>query len=147
MPSFRPIAGCDRQENHSEFLPDPSEARMKKLLARAFALGVILAAGTQMSTACTNTGSFDRWLQAFRAEARSQGISARALSALDQVTLDQGIIARDRRQSVFSQSFLEFSDRMANRGRIERGRSLIKQRKQLFDKIEQEFGVPAPVIA
>jgi len=119
---------------------------MKKLLARAFALGVILAAGTQMSTACTNTGSFDRWLQAFRAEARSQGISARALSALDQVTLDQGIIARDRRQSVFSQSFLEFSDRMANRGRIERGRGLIAQKKALFDKIEHEFGVPAPVI-
>jgi lytic murein transglycosylase len=119
---------------------------MNRPLFHAIGLGLAIAAGAQTVLACTNSGSFEKWLGGFKAEARSQGISARALSALDSITLDQGIIARDRRQSVFSQSFLEFSDRMANRGRIERGRALIGQRKALFDKIEHEFGVPAPVI-
>ncbi len=119
---------------------------MKKLLFRAMIVSLVFAGAAESSAACTNSGSFDRWMSEFKAEARAKGISSRALSALDSITLDQGIIARDRRQSVFSQSFLEFSDRMANRNRIETGRSLISQRKALFDKIESQFGVPAPVI-
>jgi lytic murein transglycosylase len=119
---------------------------MNRHLVRAIFAGLALAAAAQGGAACTNTGSFEKWMAEFKAEARSKGISARTLSALDGVTLDQGIIGRDRRQSVFSQSFLEFSDRMANRNRIERGRALISQNKALFDKIEGQFGVPAPVI-
>ena len=119
---------------------------MRRLLSRTFFVSLFLAATAGGSAACTNFGNFEHWLSEFKAEARAKGISPRALSALDSVTLDQGIIARDRKQSVFSQSFLEFSDRMANRNRIETGRSLISQRKALFDKIESQFGVPAPVI-
>jgi len=120
---------------------------MIRPLLRAILAGLFLAAAAAESRAeCTNTGSFERWLSALKAEAQAKGISPRAISALDSVTLDQGIIARDRRQSVFSQSFLEFSDRMANKNRIERGRALIAQRKGLFDKVEGQFGVPAPVI-
>lgn len=119
---------------------------MRRPLSRAFLASLMLALAAREGSACTNTGSFDRWLSDFRSEARSKGISPRAIAALDGVTFDQNVINSDRRQSVFSQSFLEFSDRMAAKYRIEKGRSLIAKYKPIFDKIEQQFGVPAPVI-
>jgi lytic murein transglycosylase len=125
---------------------DWPEAIMKTLLSRIIIAGLFLAAAAESRAACTNTGSFERWLSEFKAEARSQGISPRAIAALDGVTFDQNVINSDRRQSVFSQSFLEFSDRMANKNRIESGRARIAKNKAMFDKIEQKFGVPASVI-
>jgi lytic murein transglycosylase len=119
---------------------------MNRLLPRIFIAGLLLAAAAESRAACTNTGSFEQWLSEFKAEARAKGISPRAIAALDGVTFDQTVINSDRRQSVFSQSFLEFSDRMANKNRIENGRARIAKNKAMFDKIEQKFGVPAPVI-
>jgi lytic murein transglycosylase len=112
----------------------------------AVLVSLALAGASGEGAACSNSGSFERWLSDFRSEARSQGISARALSALDGVTLDPGVINSDRGQKVFSQSFLEFSDRMAAKYRIEKGRALIAKYKPVFDKIDQRYGVPAPVI-
>jgi lytic murein transglycosylase len=112
----------------------------------ALLVSLALAGAAGDGAACTNTGSFERWLSDFRAEARSKGISARALSALDGVTLDQSVINSDRGQKVFSQTFLEFSDRMAAKYRIEKGRQLIQKHKAIFDEIDRRFGVPAPVI-
>lgn len=119
---------------------------MRRSLLRAILAGCFLAAAVESGAACTNTGSFERWLSEFKAEAHAKGISPRAIAALDGVTLDQGIIRRDHGQSVFSQSFLEFSDRMANKNRIATGRSRIAKDKALFDKIERQFGVPASAI-
>jgi lytic murein transglycosylase len=52
----------------------------------------------------------------------------------------------DRGQRVFTQTFLEFSDRMAAAYRIQRGAALIKTYAPVFAKIDTQFGVPAPVI-
>ena len=55
---------------------------------------------------CRNTGSFEPWLAAFRKEAAAKGISrATIAAALDGMTMDPGIIARDRQQGFFAQSF------------------------------------------
>src|SRR5579883_1413890 len=89
------------------------ESDMKKPFCRAVIAALLLGAAVSDGSACTNTGSFERWLAEFRGEAKSKGISNRALAALDGITLDPTVIKRDRGQSVFSQSFLEFSDRMA----------------------------------
>ncbi len=119
---------------------------MKKPLLSAVLAGLLLAGAAESGAACTNTGSFDRWLSQFKAEAHAQGISPRAIAALDGVTVDPNVIGSDRKQSVFSQSFLEFSDRMANKNRIAGGRGKIAKNKAIFDKIDQKWGVPAPVI-
>ena len=115
---------------------------MRRPLLRALIAGLAFAAAAEGSAACTNTGSFERWLSEFKAEARASGISPGALSALDGVTLDQGIIARDRRERRLAKNFLQFSDRMAAKYRIDKGRQLISERKALFGKVEQQFGVP-----
>jgi lytic murein transglycosylase len=47
---------------------------------------------------------------------------------------------------VFTQTFLEFAGRMAAAYRIQRGQQLIQSNASTFSRIEQQFGVPAPVI-
>jgi lytic murein transglycosylase len=62
------------------------------------------------------------------------------------MTFDQAIIRRDHGQAVFNQTFLQFSDRMVGGGRIPTGLAKIKQHADLFARIEQKYGVPAPVL-
>jgi lytic murein transglycosylase len=96
---------------------------------------------------CTNTGSFDRWLDGFRREAERDGISRRVLAAtLDGMTLDPSIIRRDRGQGFFSQSFLSFSERLATKNRIDNARRMIKRADKYFDRSDKEFGVPREVL-
>jgi len=96
---------------------------------------------------CHTTGSYDAWLAAFEREALAQGISQRAVNAAaPHLTYDQKIVYIDRGQRVFTQTFLEFSGRMAAAYRIQRGQALIKANAPTFARIEQQFGVPAPVI-
>ena len=96
---------------------------------------------------CRTTGSYDAWLAAFEREALAQGISQRTIAAAaPSLTYDQKIVYIDRGQRVFSQTFLEFSGRMAAAYRIQRGQALIQSNAATFARIEQQFGVPAPVI-
>jgi lytic murein transglycosylase len=106
------------------------------------------AAKSQANANCKNTESFDRWLGAFRHEAAGNGISqATIAAALDGMTLDPGIIARDRRQSFFAQSFLAFSDKLISQNRLQNGAARLRQHRELFATVERQYGVPGPVIA
>jgi lytic murein transglycosylase len=105
-------------------------------------------AASSANANCRNTGSFNVWLDGFRKEAIAQGISrATVTAALDGITLDPGVIARDRKQGFFAQSFLSFSDRLISKGRINNGVARLKQHRALFAKVEKDYGVPGPVIA
>jgi len=91
-------------------------------------------------------GDFGAWLQAFKQEAASQGVSQRAIQAgLANVTYDPSIIARDHGQGVFRQSFEQFSGRMVP-PRLPRAEKLLSQYSATFARIEQQYGVPGPVI-
>ncbi len=114
-------------------------------------VAALLFAGLCMSGAhaapCRTTGSYDTWLAAFEREAMAQGVSQRSIAAAaPSLTYDQRIINIDRGQRVFTQTFLQFSDRMAAAYRIQRGGALIKANNAIFARIEQQYGVPAPVI-
>jgi lytic murein transglycosylase len=115
------------------------------------ALATLMLAGTlagpALAASCGNNGAgFGSWLKGFESEAAAQGISSHALAALDGVTYDQNVINADRRQGVFTQSFNEFAGRMVADYRMTKGRSLIKKYAATFQKIENQFGVPAQVI-
>jgi len=91
-------------------------------------------------------GDFGVWLDGFKQEAAAGGISQRTIqSALGGVTFDPNIIARDHAQGVFRQSFEQFSGRMVP-PRLARAEKLLKQYAPVFARIEQQFGVPGPVI-
>lgn len=115
--------------------------------AALWLMGVGWAEAQQIPQTCRNTGSFERWLADFKKEALAQGLSPRAYARAEHLlTYDARTIGIDRGQRVFGQAFLEFSNRMAGAGRAPRGQELIKKHAALFKKIEQQYGVPAPVI-
>jgi len=118
-------------------------------MIRAAALCVVLLAATaaQAAAPCRTSGPFNQWLADFEREAMAQGISQQTIAAAaPYLTYDQRIVYIDRGQRVFTQTFLEFSDRMAAAYRIQRGQALIKKYQPEFSRIEARYGVPAPVI-
>ncbi len=109
--------------------------------------GLLVVQAGPADAACRNTHSFDRWLNDFRKDAASAGISRGTIrSALGRVSVDQKVIRRDRAKGVFAQSFLKFAGRMVSGGRLSRGRQLLKRHGSLFRKVQQRYGVPGPVI-
>lgn len=104
--------------------------------------------GPVLAQTCHPEGSFEGWLQSFRSEAANSGISQDAIAAgLNGVRFDPEIVKKDRAQGVFSQTFLEFSDRMVAQYRLDQGRANLKKYKSVFDRIEQKYGVPGAVIS
>jgi lytic murein transglycosylase len=82
-----------------------------------------------------------------REEAAAAGVSQSAIeSGLADITYNQSVISHDRGQKVFHQSFEEFSGRMVNAFRLRKGAQLLNQNAFLFSKIEQDYGVPGPVL-
>jgi lytic murein transglycosylase len=114
------------------------------VLAGAVLLG---ASSPALSAACSNPANFQEWLQDFKQQAVAQGVSPDTVSmSLQGVSYDPATIAKDRGMGVFAQSFLQFSDRMVAGYRLQQGAGLIKKNSGLFKKIEQQFGVPGPVL-
>jgi lytic murein transglycosylase len=124
--------------------------RISALRTAAALLAMGLAAplaGPALAASCQSTMSFERWLEEFKKDAAAQGISPQILAeASPQLTFDPAIIRRDRGQGVFSQTFLQFSDRMVAGYRLQNGALQIKKNAALFARIEKDFGVPATVL-
>jgi lytic murein transglycosylase len=112
--------------------------------------GATLALASTLAHAdvpCRTSGSYESWLAGVEREAAADGIAQRAIAeARPFLTYDQRIVNIDRGQRVFTQTFVEFSDRMAAAYRITRGQALIKKYAPVFARIEKQYGVPAPVI-
>jgi len=96
---------------------------------------------------CNNTESYATWLARFKQDAAAAGISPRTTnSVLGGMGIDRKVIARDRKQGFFAQSFWSFQAKLATQNRVVSGRKKIAQRKSVFERAESEYGVPASVI-
>ncbi len=90
---------------------------------------------------------FDAWLERFKAKAAAHGISqATIASTLRGVSYDSRVIRLDRNQRSFKLSFEQFYARRVGGALIRRGQSRIRANKATFDRVEKQYGVPAPVI-
>ena len=119
-------------------------AMLRILIPAAFLAAISTSAAAQ---SCQKEGSFEAWLQGVRTEAASMGLSQSAIdSALGSVRFDQAIVNKSRAQGVFTQDFLQFSDRMVESYRVPQGKAAIQKAANTFARIEQTFGVPAPVL-
>jgi lytic murein transglycosylase len=120
---------------------------MRKIIAAITLVAVAILANAAHAAPCRTSGPYDKWLADLEREAIAQGVSQRAIAAAAPfLTYDQRIVNIDHGQRVFSQTFLEFSDRMAAGYRIQMGAAKIKTYAPVFARIEQQYGVPAPVI-
>ncbi|KPL53983.1 lytic transglycosylase [Prosthecomicrobium hirschii] len=119
----------------------------RKWAAAGVALGLMAASPAFAGPECQNGQDFPRWLDGVRREAAAAGISQATIqAALGPVQFDPGIVKRDRGQGVFQQTFLQFAGRMVSADRMSRGGALLKSQAALLGRIEQKFGVPAPVL-
>lgn len=66
---------------------------------------------------------------------------------LDGVRPNRKILALDRSQQVFTQTWLTFAGRMVNSYRLKTGRSHLAKYADVFALAEDTYGVPGPVIA
>ncbi|MFZ5674468.1 MAG: lytic murein transglycosylase [Pseudomonadota bacterium] len=121
-----------------------------KLVPLCLSALLVLASATAASAAAdcqpTSPSKFPGWLAGVKKEAAGMGISRRAISVLDGMTYDPAVIKRDRAQSVFSLTFLDFQARLISAGRMNTGASLLKKHAGIFQKVEQKYGVPPAVI-
>jgi lytic murein transglycosylase len=118
------------------------------ILAAAAVAGVALIAPSAPAFAalCNAKGGFSTFINDIRKDAAAKGVSKRGLAALDGLTIDDKVLAADRSQKVFRQTFEEFSGRMISRDRLVRGARMMSQHAATLKKMEQQFGVPAPVV-
>jgi lytic murein transglycosylase len=131
------------------------------MIARGLIIGcLILAAGVAMAEIVipepewepdpvdtATSASFDTWLTAFRPRALDAGISRQALAALDDVTLLENVIERDRTQFEFSKPIWVYLETAVSEARIDNGRRALARHATLFDRIEAEYGVDRHIIA
>jgi lytic murein transglycosylase len=112
----------------------------------ALALGLLLvgtAGETALAAQCG--GDFHEFLSTFRREAAAQGVSPRALAALEGLTPNPQVIALDHRQGVFRQSFEQFAThRIAER--LAKGRRMMQAYAPVLQRIERRFGVPGSIV-
>jgi lytic murein transglycosylase len=116
-------------------------------LAAILSLAAALAAGPVVAAENCQKTDFDGWLKAVAKDAAAQGVSQAAIQkGLGVARFDPAIVKKDRGQGVFSQTFLQFSDRMVEQYRVKQGPGYIKKYGDTFARIEKQFGVPAEVI-
>ncbi|QKC83047.1 lytic murein transglycosylase [Mesorhizobium sp. NZP2077] len=108
------------------------------------ALFLCAAALPAMAQQCG--GDFESWKQGVAAEAKAAGVGAVGLDALEDAKIDERALARDRAQGVFTQTFVEFSNRMISAYRLKQGAANMKKYADIFARADQQFGVQAPVI-
>ncbi|MGH6815227.1 MAG: lytic murein transglycosylase [Hyphomicrobiaceae bacterium] len=104
-------------------------------------------AETARTVVCKPTMSFERWLDGIRQEAAASGVSQRTLTAaLTGLTFDPGIVARDRRQTFFNQTFLEVAAKLATPNRQQSGARALEKHRPWFVRALQQHGVPGAAI-
>ncbi|MBX3596833.1 MAG: lytic murein transglycosylase [Rhizobiaceae bacterium] len=114
---------------------------------RAGAIALVLLGSTSLAYAQECGGEFSAWKAAVHEEAQAAGVGPTGLAALDNARIDPEVLKRDRSQGVFSQNFLQFSERMISAYRLKQGAANLKKYADVFSRAEAEFGVPGPVIA
>jgi lytic murein transglycosylase len=102
------------------------------------------AAGSAMAEQCG--GDFETWKQGIASEARAAGVGEAGLSAFEAAAIDPKVLARDRAQGVFSQTFVQFSGRMISDYRLKQGAANLKKYADVFARADQQFGVQPAII-
>jgi lytic murein transglycosylase len=92
-------------------------------------------------------GSFGGFVNGLKQEAMARGHAPASVDRFFQsVRQDPAVLRADRAQGVFQNPFVEFSRRLISQARMDRGRQKGREYSRVFDRIEQEYGVPRGVL-
>jgi lytic murein transglycosylase len=121
--------------------------RGAKTFLFTIAVAAALAAASARAAECGESAEgFNDWLDSFKQVAIRDGVSPQVVDgALSGVAYDPSVSAHDRGQG-FGQNFAGFAARHVTPARIKRGKTMLLAYAEPFEKIEQRYGVPAPVL-
>lgn len=107
-----------------------------------------LLSSTAATAACGNgPGGFATWRDSFIAQSPRFNLDQSLVqAALQNVRYDPTVIRLDRNQKSFKLSFDQFYAKRVSDAMIRKGQRLRQTHASLFDAIERQYGVPAPVI-
>ena len=93
--------------------------------------------------------SFGAWLEGFRKEALSKGISQKTIdAALTNITPSDRVIELDRKQPEWKKTFTQYREMIVNPTRVKQGRELYQAYKKELDAIGAKYGVaPQYIVA
>src|ERR1700688_2215790 len=120
---------------------------MGKSCCLLVAVVLLLLAAPALAAPCG--GDFNAFLAAIARDAQGQGVShAVTDQAFAGLTSDPAVLAFDRRQRgmFHAKSFEEYAATRVVPARISRARKLMQVHAALLGRVEQQFGVPAPLI-
>ena len=89
---------------------------------------------------------FDKWLQDFKKEALSKGISKTTLEVLKDAKPIKKTIKLDRNQPEFKLTFENYKSKVVTDYRIQKSKDEYKKNKVLLDKIEKKYKVNGRLI-
>lgn len=115
-----------------------------------WALAALLAPapGQAAEPATLPADGFSQCVATLQATARSRGVSPNTVEdVLGSVRYLENVIDLDRRQPEFTQPFTEYYNRRVTAERVRRGRDLLERHRSLFDRVQNEYGVPAHYLA
>lgn len=116
---------------------------MSRFLLSLAVMSLWLSAGQ----AAANPKPLGLWIEEFKAEARTQGITEKTLDvAFKNFTLIQRVIDLDRRQPESTRTFTQYIDSVVPASRVNEGKRLLNENRALLTQVSQEYGVPANVI-
>lgn len=91
--------------------------------------------------------NYDAWVAAFRARARSQGISDATLAgAFQNAGYLPGVVTRDRNQTEFSRTLEDYLSIAASDERVAKGRAAFGRHRGILTALETRYGVDARII-
>jgi lytic murein transglycosylase len=123
-----------------------SMSKVNAAFAAAFAGAVLISAAPALAAQCNHKDGFGGFIADFKKEAASKGISKKGLAALEGISVDDKVLAADRNQKVFKQTFEQFSGRMISKDRLVKGARQLQQHADAIKRIEKQYGVPGSVI-
>ena len=100
-----------------------------------------------LSSTAHADAKFETWLKDFKKEAISKGISESIVNtAMNDVKPIARIIELDRKQPEGTMTFEKYQKRVITNARIQQGRRLYNEHRELLDKTAKKYGVPAQYI-
>lgn len=112
----------------------------------------VLVAGFWLATAgapavAASAEGWAEWLREFRADAIAEGISANTLDqALTGLQPVQSILERDRKQAEFTLTFDQYRERVVSQAKIDKGRRMAVEHRELLQRISEKYGVQSRFI-
>lgn len=112
---------------------------MRRIIAGLLGLAVFLWVAPAVAA---SPADWAEWLAEFRSKARAEGISEETVQvALDGLEPVQSILDRDRSQAEFTMTFRQYIDRVVTESKVERGRKMAAEHKELLTEISEKYGV------